>query len=328
MALFGPFQVQLDPWDAEYGSELPLDASAEQPSDEGVDPGVEVSGTWSPIVPPPRPLSRRLVFVDGVRRLDARLLVRDGDRVVHGALGSFGVGTVVVEGGEATWGDLVTDRVAVTAAGLLLPAPIHVGPALTFRPVSCADSDPDAPLKEVHNQMRACEESVAKEVAEGDETLVVLDGPLTFEAKSRGRAVGLVKRIHTLYVATEHLAVLRVLPAASRSPVFAVTSSRRFERYSWFVRLAAPAPGESDLVGLVRLEVAASVGLDAACELADATTAALPRFSPPRARDPRSPQNLLPVGALEAQLRRTLGDRRLIRNRIRSLLARESTHAV
>ena len=53
------------------------------------------------------------------------------------------------------------------------------------------------------------------------------------------------------------------------------------------------------------------------------TSALLPRFVPSRTRDPRAPQNLVPIGALEQHLRRGLGDARLIHRRLATLLARE-----
>jgi hypothetical protein len=71
---------------------------------------------------------------------------------------------------------------------------------------------------------------------------------------------------------------------------------------------------------VVRLEVSDVVGLDAAVRLADATAVLLPRFSPSRGRDPRAPQNLLPIGALEAGLRRRLGDAALVRRHIQVYL--------
>ena len=52
----------------------------------------------------------------------------------------------------------------------------------------------------------------------------------------------------------------------------------------------------------------------------------MPRFVPPRSRDPRAPQNLTPIGALEAHLRRGLGDPRIVQRRLASLLAREMMH--
>ena len=66
------------------------------------------------------------------------------------------------------------------------------------------------------------------------------------------------------------------------------------------------------------------MGVEAARRLADATAALLPRFVPRRWRDPRSPQNLLPIGALEGSLRRHLGDARLIRRYVETLIAMEA----
>jgi hypothetical protein len=83
---------------------------------------------------------------------------------------------------------------------------------------------------------------------------------------------------------------------------------------------------ESDMTGLVRLEVAEGLGLAEATRLADMTTAVIPAFVPSRSRDPRAPQNLVPIGALESHLRHSLGDARLIHRRLATLLARELSH--
>lgn len=58
--------------------------------------------------------------------------------------------------------------------------------------------------------------------------------------------------------------------------------------------------------------------------LADAATIWLPRCAPQRARDPRSPQNLLPIGALERKLKVALGDARLVKRWIETLTAKEA----
>jgi len=46
----------------------------------------------------------RLVFVDGVRRLEVRILVRLADGMRHGAFGSYGAGSVAVSEGAIEWG--------------------------------------------------------------------------------------------------------------------------------------------------------------------------------------------------------------------------------
>ena len=49
----------------------------------------------------------------------------------------------------------------------------------------------------------------------------------------------------------------------------------------------------------------------------------LPRFASRPEHDPRAPQNLLPVGALETQLRHELGDARYIRRLIEDYISEE-----
>src|SRR5215831_14230289 len=97
MAIFGDLAVHLDPWQVEYGGELPLDDSEEPVSDETVALDVEVAPeNWQPIRPSEAMLPAQLIFVDGVRRLEARLLVRRQERLCHGAFGSHAVGAVKV----------------------------------------------------------------------------------------------------------------------------------------------------------------------------------------------------------------------------------------
>jgi hypothetical protein len=321
MGLFGDLDVRLDPWDVDYGSEIPLE-SDEAPAEDVVLDVELPSDQWKAVTPLPT-APGRLLFVDGVRRIDARLVVRRGDRVAHGAFGSFGVGSVVAGIGTATCGEAHVDRVVVTGSGEAIQTPVVVDPAMTYRPVSTADPAPDGPLRKIQEEMRAAEERLARSLADAESALVVVDGPLTFEEPARGGAVGYIKRLFRLYLPTQHLALLASLAPGARTPLFALRGSRRFARYSWFLRLARPQAADSDLAGIVRLEVSESVGRDEARRLADATAATLPAFAPARARDPRAPQNLLPIGALETQLRRRLGDPRLTRRRIESLIVRE-----
>jgi hypothetical protein len=55
------------------------------------------------------------------------------------------------------------------------------------------------------------------------------------------------------------------------------------------------------------LEIPQSPGLKAAVEVADRVAGAIPRFAGVAHRDPRAPQNLQPIGALETHLRHLLG---------------------
>jgi hypothetical protein len=325
-SLFGPFQVRVDPWEVDYGSETPLEPLDDKP-DEDVILDVELPpGQWAPLNPGPVRSPERVYFVDGVRRLETRLVVNNDGRVLHGGFGSFAVGCVEVRPGRATFGDKDLGREVVLGSGQRLPQDVPVRPNLVYTARSAKEAEPDAPLRTIQANMRRAEVRLARRLADLADTLVVTDGPLGVEGK--GNAVGLIKRISELYLPNCMLPVLIKLPAGTRTPLFAIRAkTRRFDRLAWFLRLAPVLPGESELHGLVRLEVAESLGSPGARLLADLTVILLPRFAPPPGRDPRSPQNLLPIGALEQQLRHALGDQRLVRRWIETLIAREATHA-
>lgn len=324
MPIFGDLRVRFDPWQVDYGESAPL-VGIEDEADPKVDLTVEVDPErWAAILPPadaaPR---RRVAFVDGVLRLEARIQVRRGERLIHGAFGSFAVGAVELGGGRAAFGELRPFRAAVLGSGERLPGDVPVRAGLVYRAAGAARHDPDAPLRELEGSMRREEARLAAELCRED-TLVIVDGRLGFDAGSRGEALGYVKSIHDLYVPARYLPLIAGLPARSRTPLFEIRSARSgFVRYAWFQRLEAPAPGAAELHGIVRLETA--VGEVArARDLADAATAWLPRLAPARARDPRAPQNLLPIGALEQRLRAQLGEPRLFRRWIETLIAEEA----
>jgi uncharacterized protein len=325
MGIFGGLRVQLDPWQVDYGTELPLDNFGESAPDEAVALDVELAaGEWRPVQPSGATLPSQLVFVDGVRRIEARLIIRRQTRLCHGAFGSHAVGAVAIANSTASHSEPRIGRLIVIGSGEALGNPVTVSDGLVYYPVSTLDTDPDAPLRTIQERMRLAEERLGRDLVGTEDTLVVADGPLTFEEATRGAVLGYVKRIFKLYLPSEHLDLLARLRAGERTPLFALRSSRRFVRFSWFLRLAPPQLGDSELAGIVRLEVSEVVGLDVAQRLADASAAVLPRFVPGRWRDPRSPQNLLPIGALEASLRRNMGDARLIRRHIQTLIASEA----
>lgn len=325
-SLFSEFQVRIDPWAVEYGSETPLEFAADEETAD-LDVSVEVDPAhWRPLEPPAGVLRPEMAIVDGVRRMEARLVVSKEGRTLHGALGAYGVGVVHCRDGRATYGREDLGRLLIFGSGQRPPAPVAVSPGLVYQPLSVAEEDPDAPLRGLHGEMRRAEERLARALAADQRVLVVADGPLNISEHTPGRVVGFVKRLFKLYLGPEHLPVLRSLPCGTRTPVFLIRSAGRFARYSWFIRIGNRLAVESDMTGLVRLEVAEGLGLEEATRLADMTTAVIPAFVPSRSRDPRAPQNLVPIGALETHLRRSLGDARLIHRRLATLLARELSH--
>lgn len=323
--IFGGFRVRVDPWEVDYGDQTPLAPTDDQPTEQ-VDHQVEVAESeWAAITPEGgAPPGQRIVFIDGVRRLEARLNVRQGDEIIYGGFGSYGVGAVEVENAAATFGQVRVSRVVVLGAGQRLPAAVPVRENLTYEAESTSSTELDGPLRHIQSSMRLAEATLARDVCR-DGTLVIVDGPLSFEPERKGLALGYIKRIHQLYLPSRFIPLLASLPAGARTPLFSIqTTGAGFSRYSWFQRLAHPGAGETELHGIVRLEVSASVGVDQARALADAATAWLPRTAPKRARDPRSPQNLLPIGALEQKLRAAMGDPRLFRRWIDALVAKEA----
>jgi len=313
--------IRLDPWAAEYEGSIQIGEDAAPAS---VDVGVEQE-RWTAIRPAPRTGTPRLAFIDGVRRIEHRVLVGEGDRTVFGLLGSFGVGAVHVADG-ARVGHEALGRVFVTGGGLK-PDPFVVyvpgGNPLRFEPRSEPENDPAAPLQGLQKAMRQSEAGLAERLS-GEVDVVFLDGPLTFlTASGHGRVVGFVKRQLRTYLEPGPHALLPGLEVGERTPLFLIAG--KDPRFSWYVRIARGRPIESSLTGVVRLEAPAARGRDEARALADLSARALPRFASDSARDPRAPQNLYPIGGLEARLKHRLGDSTVVRRAIEAQLHREVT---
>jgi len=177
MAIFGDLAVHLDPWQVEYGGELPLDDSEEPVSDEGVALDVEVAPeNWQPIRPSEAMLPAQLIFVDGVRRLEARLIVRRQERLCHGAFGSHAVGAVKVVDSAAVCEAPRVGRLIVIGSGESVGAAVPVKTDLVYQPLSTSDTHPDAPLRALQENMRREEERLGKDLAATDDALVIAMG--------------------------------------------------------------------------------------------------------------------------------------------------------
>lgn len=317
-------QLRIDPWDPEYGASVEFDDTLESPV--GLDLTVERAGDWSPVEPGTVSKLPCCAFVDGVRRIEARLFAEDGGAEAPGLAGSWAVG--------AAWStrpprmdEIAVGRELVVGGGLLPPGmTLIVGRSLLeFASRSVPGVAPLDPLRGLQNAMRAAEAALARRLHEsGAAELVVCDGPLSYFAE--GPVVGMVKRQSRSYLDPDRSRVLGLLRAGERTPIFRFGAHGR-ELYSWYLRLSDPRPIDGAMAGVVRLEVAAGVGLAGAQELASLAGAVLPRFAAQPGRDPRAPQNLYPVAALEAVLRHRLGDAALIRRAIEARLLEEVAHA-
>jgi hypothetical protein len=149
LTLFEDYDVRMDPLQIEYGSELPLEPVAAAIV-EGVDTDTEVpESQWSPIRGSDHARLRSLAFVDGVRRLEARLLLGRGKkRPCHGAFGRFAVGVVSIRGSTAEIVDAGVHHSVVLASAELLPSPVEVMRGLVYDPASTPKDDADEPLQE------------------------------------------------------------------------------------------------------------------------------------------------------------------------------------
>jgi hypothetical protein len=259
-----------------------------------------------------------------VRRVEHRLLIsRPGsERTVFGLLGSFGVGAVRVAGRARVCEEEV-GRVLVAGCGLVVEpflAPVDGRGSLVFEPRAEPDDTPVAPVEGLQKAMRRGEATLAERLS-SEVDVVFLDGPLTFLAAARGSVVGFVKRLLRSYLDPSAHALLPRLEVGERTPLFLVAG--REPRYSWYVRIARGRLIESSLTGVVRLESRAARGLAESKALADLSALELPRFASTAIHDARAPQNLFPIGGLEARLKHLLGDPAVVRRAIEARLHAE-----
>jgi hypothetical protein len=287
----------VESWSPAYG--IAADEAALVESTGTVDPNVEVAlDAWTPRRPDPDvPLPGSVAFVDGVRRIDARVWISVGESARPGVCASVAAGVVVTDGREAHVVDTaVTRGLFATVDG--------AGPILTrhgtYALFPAADNSPEGLYLAVHEQMTALELELSGQV---DCDVIVFDGPL--RGRNRPTGVGYVKTQHVQYLPDEAQVVVSRLGVGERTPVFLIQQSG-FTRWSWYVRL--PGPVAHALSGVIRCEVAANGTAADAAIRADTMTSLLPRFASEAHKDPRAPQNLYPIAGLEHELRRRLGD--------------------
>lgn len=316
--------LRIDPWDSDFGASVELDPELGEPPD--LDLEAETEGTWSPIASPVAASVPCCAFIDGVRRIDARMFA-EADGVETPALaGSWAVGCAWSTRPPAC-GDEVVGRELVIGGGLA-PVDLDVAigvHALRFTGRSVPGNGPSDPLRGLQLGMRTAEGALAQGiVAAAAADLVVCDGPLSHYLD--GPALGMIKRQARIYLDAERGRVIGQLRAGERTPIFRL-GEEGYERFTWYLRLAPARPIDGAMAGVARLEVSTQAGLAAAQTLADLAGAVLPRFAPAPGRDARAPQNLYPIGALESSLRHRLGDAVLVRRAIEQRLHLEISHA-
>src|SRR6266705_2823198 len=106
-------RLRLDPWPGDYDGALQIEELLEQQAAE-IDTTVEIS-TWATIPSPAdQSLPEKLAFIDGVRRIDARVLGEtDSGEIVYGMFGSLAVGAVAVAASKAVIDGAIVRRYLV-----------------------------------------------------------------------------------------------------------------------------------------------------------------------------------------------------------------------
>lgn len=302
-------RFHVEPWAPEYGS--PVEDAALAQSSANVDAGIEVDAhDWAPVAASAAPITD-VLFVDGVRRIDAHVWVDTDDDSTsrHGICASYAAGAVRCNGKAAVVAAEVRRSLFTAAADAedlqtrWGAYAVHLAQGDTVETLSLA----------VQAEMGALEGLVAADAGAAD--LVVIDGPLGRRGHVPG-ALGYIKTHHTAYLPPECQRVLGDLAPGERTPLFLIDSGGR-SLFSWYVRLPGEAGG-SPLSGRVRCETLADRSTAEVASLADAVAATVVRFASRSHREPRAPQNLYPIAGLEAQLRRRLGDREILYRALRN----------
>jgi hypothetical protein len=265
---------------------------------------------WTPVDPRPSPPGE-LAFIDGAQQVEAWLTVTaPGEAVaLPGAAFAVAAGAVLAApGAPARITGVSVRRAVLTVGDRRLELPPTGG--FAWEPRAGAAQEATGIARRVGDYRQQLELALAEELA-APERLVVLDGRLSFLRDAEGPVVGAVKSHHRMYLPPGEAGCVVALQVGQRTPLFAIGE----DRLSWYQRL--PGVGCAGWAGILRGEVARSAGVAEAVRLADRAAAELPRFAGRPHRDPRAPQNLTPVAALEWRLRHRMGDRRLALRAVR-----------
>jgi hypothetical protein len=304
----------VDAWDPSYapdyagGGEGPT-----QDSSAALDADVEVpADSWAPM---PYPADLRppdvVLLVDGVRRTDARVWTDEGGGGSYPGLAvSYAAGVVRC---DLRRGEAVLAEPPAVERGLFTASPtagdIDCG-QIRYRIHRVTATELPQLAGAVQGPLTRLEVRVAaavRESADDPGDLLVVDGPLRGRS-DLPRAIGYVKTHRSSYLPPALTRVVTALAPGQRSPIFRLGTS--WDCFTWYVRL--PGGNGAPWSGLVRAECAANLTTQRAVALADLSVVTLPRFAATSYKDPRAPQNLIPIAGLEQRLRRRLGDPRLL----------------
>lgn len=264
-----------------------------------------------------RPGPERIAFVDGVRQIEARLYYTEAGIFARGVAGTFAWGSVVWTGSACTFDRHHLRRVVIWGSGI--SQQLHaVKGGWSWEPLSIASVEPDMPGVHLQQQMLTAEVELAGAICR-EGYLTIRDGPLTFHrATGALPIVGYVKTHQKALLPAEKHAKVPELHAGERTSIFTLG-----DRYACYARIAQPSSFAGPWSGIVRLEIPQVAGFHAAVKLLGSAAMAIVPFAGVAHRDPRAPQNLQPVFALEGYLHRLMGSPKLATRAVR-----ESVHSM
>ena len=275
---------------------------------------VEDAGAFAAHRPEVAARPRRVAFVDGTMRTEARLTYTgpQGD-VSTGLAGSWAAGAVLVtDDGPAGFERIAVGRTAIFTGGRAIRLPDHRD-GWQWEPHAVDGSDIEVARQQLRRLMRDAESTVAEELCD-DGWLTVLDGPL-YGIRRRRRLpfLGYVKTHHRRLLAADLWMRVPGLSVGERSGLFALPD----DLYACYVRVGDPGPWAGPWAGIARIEMPAGTGLAAAVGAVDAAAGWLPAFASALHRDARAPVNLTPIAGLERRLHHLQGDARLALRAVR-----------
>ncbi|MEO3776901.1 hypothetical protein ABGB16_08605 [Micromonospora sp. B11E3] len=303
-------ELFVDVWDPGFGASFEAaPAGPAAPSSQQVDANVELPAVdWRAIdVRRGMRAPDVVLLVDGVRRIDASVWTAEADGGSYpGVAASYAAGVVRcdLDRGAAALAGAKVGRGLFTAS----PSAREVRAGSVRYPVHRVGGSGELNKLQaaVQGPLTALEVEVSG-AARIDGDLLVVDGPLR-NRRQLPRTLGYVKTQHSQYLDARLTTVVTRLRAGQRCPVFRLGTA--WGGYSWYLRL--PVASGAPWAGIVRVECSAELSEQEAIALADLSLVTLPRFASTPYKDPRAPQNLIPIAGLERRLRALLGDARLL----------------
>lgn len=329
----GPgMRFTVDAWDPSYGTNTEIEDFLAE-STARVDANVELpAGRWRAIdADPATPVPDALLFVDGVRRIEARVWI-DDDAPDGGPAGeasmalcaSYAAGVVCCCAHQAHLVQHEIRRGLFTVAPKADSIVTWAGEYTACRTAAKKDKPLSVTLSEALQRRLgdvevriavAARAAIAGHGVPAGGDLLVIDGPLRGR-QHLPRALGYIKSHRTTYLPPDLNALVGTLAAGQRTPVF--LAGTNWDRHTWYLRLpGAAGPAAAPWAGIVRIECSADLPASEVIRLAGLSQVCLGRFASAEYKDTRAPQNLYPIAGLERELRRRLGDQRLLYRALR-----------